>query len=200
MQVVDFHMHFFARSFFEALAAQAPGERSVEERLGEVCAKTGIELPAADNVEHLARWRAEMERHGVEHMAAFASLPEEVPALAEADFDPFAAAVGEIQAVNGDYFAPAQDGRRFISADIARAIGYCSEQLGCRGVGQSSWGPTAFVFVPHAARAVEVVGALRDDGLLGAGLEAAICAPRNEGAVIEAATVDAQDCRAPAGG
>lgn len=84
MQVVDFHMHFFARSFFEALAQQAPGDRSVEDTLGELCTKTGIELPQADNVEHLARWRAEMERHGVEHLCAFASLPDEVPALAEA--------------------------------------------------------------------------------------------------------------------
>lgn len=123
-----------------------------------------------------------------------------LPALAEADFDPFAAAVGEIQAINGDYFAPAQGGRRYISADLARAVGYCSEQLGQRGVGQSSWGPTAFVFTPSEERARDVVAALRDAGVLGAGLEALICAARNEGAVIEPAGAGAQGRRAPARG
>lgn len=84
MGVVDFHMHFFARSFFETLAGQATGDTSVDERLAGLAAKTGIELPPADNAAHLARWLAEMEHHDVEHMAAFASVPEEIPALAEA--------------------------------------------------------------------------------------------------------------------
>ena len=84
MSVIDFHMHFFARSFFEGLAGQVPGAKSVDETLAGLCEKTGIELPPADNQQHLARWLAEMERHDVEHMGAFASLPEEVPTLAAA--------------------------------------------------------------------------------------------------------------------
>lgn len=84
MNVVDFHMHFFSAPFFEALAAQAPGADAPQEQLARLAERTGIELPSADLGEHLARWTAEMDRHEVQHMAAFASLPEEVPAVAEA--------------------------------------------------------------------------------------------------------------------
>jgi len=84
MDLFDFHAHFFARPFFEALAAQSPLEGSAEEKLEQVSAKTGIEIPSEDLGEHVTRWIAELDRHGVARMAAFASLPEEAPAVAEA--------------------------------------------------------------------------------------------------------------------
>lgn len=84
MDLFDFHAHFFARPFFDALAAQSPLEGSGEEKLAQVTSATGIELPSEDVKEHTARWLAELDRHGVARMAAFASLPEEVPAVAEA--------------------------------------------------------------------------------------------------------------------
>jgi hypothetical protein len=84
MAIVDFHMHFFSRPFFDALAAQSPQPGTPRERLERVSERTGIELPPDDLDEHLGRWLSEMDRHGVDHMAAFASLPEEIPAVAEA--------------------------------------------------------------------------------------------------------------------
>ena len=84
MSIVDFHLHFFSRPFFDALAEQSPLEGTSEEKLAAVSRRTGIELPPADTGEHLARWLAELERAGVEHAATFASLPEEIPAVAEA--------------------------------------------------------------------------------------------------------------------
>ena len=84
MDLFDFHAHFFARPFFDALAAQSPLEGSGEEKLAQVTSATGIELPSEDVKEHAARWLAELDQHGVARMAAFASLPEEVPAVAEA--------------------------------------------------------------------------------------------------------------------
>lgn len=84
MTLVDFHMHLFSRPYFEALAALSPLPGSVEERLAEVSARAKIELPPKELSAHVARWIAEFDRHGVEHAAAFASAPEEVPALAEA--------------------------------------------------------------------------------------------------------------------
>ena len=84
MDLFDFHAHFFARSFFDALAAQSPQEGTPEEKLARVTSATGIELPAEDVGEHTSRWLAELDRHGVARMAAFASLPEEAPAVAEA--------------------------------------------------------------------------------------------------------------------
>jgi predicted TIM-barrel fold metal-dependent hydrolase len=82
--LVDFHLHFFSRPFFDALAEQSPQEGTPEERLQLVAARTGIELPPNDTAEHLGRWLAELEKHGVDHAAAFASAPEEIPAVAEA--------------------------------------------------------------------------------------------------------------------
>lgn len=84
MAIVDFHLHYFSRPFFEALAGQSPQEGDVAERLARVAERTGIELPDVDPERHRARWLAELERHGVEHAACFASLPEEVPTVAAA--------------------------------------------------------------------------------------------------------------------
>jgi hypothetical protein len=84
MAIVDFHMHFFSRPFFDAMAAQSPQPGSVEDKLVRVSQKTGIEIPPGDLAAHTERWLKEMELKGVEHMAAFASLPDEIPALAEA--------------------------------------------------------------------------------------------------------------------
>jgi len=84
VRVIDFHSHFFARSFFEALAVQAPGTETPQARLDALVAATGIELPPASVAEHLARWTAELDAHGVEHLCTFASAPEEAAAVAEA--------------------------------------------------------------------------------------------------------------------
>jgi predicted TIM-barrel fold metal-dependent hydrolase len=84
VSVIDFHLHLFARPFFDALAAQSPQPGSVEEKLARASAKAGFELPTPDLAAHVARWSAEFERHQVEHACAFASVPEEIAALAEA--------------------------------------------------------------------------------------------------------------------
>ncbi len=84
MRVIDFHSHFFSRPFFDALAAASPRPGSIEEKLAAVSNATGIELPSPDLATHLARWVADLDAKGVEHLVTFASLPEEVPAVAEA--------------------------------------------------------------------------------------------------------------------
>jgi hypothetical protein len=84
MGVIDFHMHLFSRAYFEALASQSPLAGTVEDKLAAVAGKTGLELPPADVAEHTARWLQQMERHGVEHLCAFASAPEEIPSLSQA--------------------------------------------------------------------------------------------------------------------
>ena len=84
MRLIDFHSHFFSLPFFEALAALAPGPEDSGTKLAGVARRAGFELPPADVGRHLARWTADLDRHGVEHMVTFASVPEEVPAVAEA--------------------------------------------------------------------------------------------------------------------
>ncbi len=84
MDVIDFHMHLFSRGYFEALASQSPRPGAAPEKLVQLAAATGVELPPADLAAHTARWLGEMDAHGVEHLCAFASAPEEAAAVAEA--------------------------------------------------------------------------------------------------------------------
>jgi beta-RFAP synthase len=108
---------------------------------------------------------------GTAEKAAFAALPpfpemvaaqlcrltllRLLPGLAEADFAAFASSVGEIGALLGDYFAPVQGGR-YSSPPVAAVLRWLAE-AGYAGIGQSSWGPTGFVFVedPLEAQALE---------------------------------------------
>ncbi len=95
MRVIDCHSHFFSRPFFDALADLSPLPGDREAKLHGLVQKTGIELPSPDLAEHLQRWLGELDRHGVEHLVTFASLPQEIPAVAEAA----ARAQGRITAV-----------------------------------------------------------------------------------------------------
>lgn len=79
MAIIDFHSHFFSATFFKTLASQSPLAGDVTSRLAAVVAKTKIEIPPDDVGLHLARWTSELDRHGVEHLATFASVPEEIP-------------------------------------------------------------------------------------------------------------------------
>ncbi|MEO6711625.1 MAG: amidohydrolase family protein [Planctomycetota bacterium] len=83
MRIIDFHLHLFSRTYFEALAALSPLPGSVEERLAELERRVGIEIPPRELANHVQRWLASMDAHGVEQAAAFASLPEEIPVLAQ---------------------------------------------------------------------------------------------------------------------
>ena len=81
--LTDFHTHFFSWMFFHTLANQSPGEESSDEKLARVSAKTGVEVPPNDTAAHVARWIDQMDAHGVDHMVSFASVPTEIPVLAE---------------------------------------------------------------------------------------------------------------------
>jgi len=84
MGLVDFHTHWFSRTYFETLAAQSPLPGTTAEKLAAVAAKAGFELPPADDEAHRARWIAELDRHQVDHIVAFGSVPEETPVVARA--------------------------------------------------------------------------------------------------------------------
>ncbi|HUR28770.1 MAG TPA: amidohydrolase family protein [Planctomycetota bacterium] len=83
MRIVDFHLHLFSRTYFETVAALSPQPGDVETRLADVERRLGLELPSRDLAQHVRRWIASMDEHGVEHAAAFASVPEEIPVLAQ---------------------------------------------------------------------------------------------------------------------
>lgn len=87
------------------------------------------------------------------------TLMQVLPALVEADLARFAAGISEIQRTVGDHFAPAQGGR-FTSPAVADAVQRAVE-CGYEGVGQSSWGPTGFVFTEGEDEALALVTELR---------------------------------------
>jgi beta-ribofuranosylaminobenzene 5'-phosphate synthase len=110
-------------------------------------------------------------------------LLQALPALVEHDLESFGAAIGELQAHVGDYFAPVQGGGRFLSPRVGAAM-QALAHAGARGIGQSSWGPTGFAFVADAAHAHAAVAALRTDAGFAA-LDIRVCRGLNHGAQID---------------
>ncbi len=82
--LIDFHTHFFSKSFFNALARASAFSDDPESAVKRVASAAGIEIPSQDNDEHLQKWLREMDRHGVSHAVSFASVPEEISVVAEA--------------------------------------------------------------------------------------------------------------------
>jgi len=108
-----------------------------------------------------------------------------LPGLGEADFAAVADSVGEIGARLGDYFAPVQGGR-YASPRVAAVLEWL-RAAGFSGIGQSSWGPTGFVFVADRREAQALESELaRRFGASGA-LSFSVCAGRNRGAEIRRA-------------
>lgn len=148
--------------------------------------------------------------HGADERKAFAELPpfseeeagklcrlvlmQALPAAAEGDFAAFGAAITAIQAIVGDYFAPAQGGRRFTSAAVESLVGRLAA-AGATGVGQTSWGPTGFAFAPDAAEARRLE-ALAQAEAEASGLTLAVVAGSDRGARIDAVYADIAENRA----
>ena len=112
-----------------------------------------------------------------------------LPGVAEADFAAFADATMRLQDCIGDYFSSAQGGR-YASSGVGQALEYLRER-GVKGIGQSSWGPTGFVFTPGDARARELVAALRRVSGEDTGICLSIVRADNHGAGISVAPAPA---------
>jgi len=162
--------------------------------------------PIVSRVEFPPQWRIllVMERaasglHGEREVRAFQNLPafpealasqlcrlmlmQALPALAEQDIEGFGQAIGELQRVTGDYFAPAQGGR-FARPAVAEVLAWAEKQ-GIAGVGQSSWGPTGFAIVEGEDRAAALARAAQSRWGQSGGLQFEVCAGRNRGADVE---------------
>lgn len=140
--------------------------------------------------------------HGPEEIAAFARLPPMqeavaatlarwcllglMPALAEEDFAAFSIAIDEIQSRVGDYFAPCQGGDRYASPRVAAALDSVRARFALRGVGQTSWGPTGFVFAPDQDTAEAVTAHVNASAEAASRLRCQVVTGCNHGAIIEA--------------
>lgn len=120
-----------------------------------------------------------------------------LPALVEADFTTFSRAIAALQRVIGDYFAAVQSGP-YTSARVHEVMRRLGQDDGIEGVGQSSWGPTAFAFIDSAARAAELRETLEARHADTPGLRFVVCGGRNHGARIEC-QLPAANRRAAAG-
>ena len=122
----------------------------------------------------LATPRAAPGLAGVAERRAFESLPpmaaervgricrltlmQVAPAALTGDVRAFGAAITEIQAIVGEYFAPAQGGR--YATTTGCAVTELALARGAHGVGQSSWGPTVFALVAGEAAAASLADAV----------------------------------------
>jgi beta-RFAP synthase len=104
-----------------------------------------------------------------------------LPALEARDFDGFTAEVGYLQARMGTYFASLQGGP-IVSSGVAKVLDWVATQ-GLKGIGQSSWGPTGFVFVQSESDGTALLENLQNLGG-GAGLRFQVVRGRNQGAEI----------------
>ena len=107
-----------------------------------------------------------------------------LPAVVEQDFATFSQAIAEVQAIVGDYFAHVQTAGRYTSPRVRRAVEHVQRVCGVTGVGQSSWGPPAFVFADSQIVAEALVKELESRFGDEAGLAFMISAARNCGATI----------------
>lgn len=168
-------------------------------------AKNGLAAPIVSHMDFPERWRVilllDPQRrgiHGADEVRAFTQLPpfsdsdagrlcrlvvmKMLPAVAEQDIVSFGAAVTEIQACVGGYFAPAQGGSAFTSPDVAAVLA-ALDGAGAVGIGQSSWGPTGFAFAHSEDDARRLAGIARSHPR-GQGLDIRVCAGFNRAAEI----------------
>ena len=118
------------------------------------------------------------------HQAELISLTREtiLPALLQADFDTFAEAIYQFGKTSGSYFAEIQGGP-FNGKRITEMI-QIARQLGIKGVGQTSWGPTIYLLAPSQADAEKVAQLLREHLLPDESLQ--ITGPQNQGYLLKA--------------
>jgi beta-RFAP synthase len=87
-----------------------------------------------------------------EREALLSCIEERIlPALQERRFIDFANGITDYNRMSGNLFAAVQGGA-YNGPDIAECVGQLIGH-GCKGVGQSSWGPTVFCLEPNASEA-----------------------------------------------
>jgi beta-RFAP synthase len=155
-----------------------------------------VELPEAWRFV-LVRPRGQRGLSGAAERKAFARLPPVpaertaalrreaaevlLPAAAAGRFEEFSESLYRFGYEAGLSFSARQGGA--FAGPRLTALVQAIRELGVRGVGQSSWGPTLFVLLPSADAAAEFLLRLRQPSWA-ADLELTITAPANRGATI----------------
>ncbi|MGE3775891.1 MAG: hypothetical protein AB7F89_01800 [Pirellulaceae bacterium] len=108
-----------------------------------------------------------------------------LPAARAAEFDRFSESLYRFGRDAGLNFAPIQGGP-YHGPHVTALVNRLRE-LGVRGVGQSSWGPTVFALCPNQDRATELAARLHSEPAA-AGAQIGIAAPWNQGAILRVQT------------
>ena len=114
--------------------------------------------------------------HGAGEHDAFARLPQFsklcaaalsrtvlmqlMPAVVEQDFASFTQAVYKLQATMKDYFSSVEE-QKISRFNSMKLLEYLDKQ-GIKGIGQTSWGPTAFAITENQAQAEALKAELKD--------------------------------------
>ena len=122
-------------------------------------ARPGVSGAAETSVFATLPVPAEHEVERVSHLVLMAMLP----AVVDGDVSAFGHALSEVQRINGRWFAHAQGGTFAPgpTTDLIRRM----QEWGAAGVGQSSWGPTAYAVVEGDSAAHDLATRVR--GALG---------------------------------
>jgi beta-RFAP synthase len=138
----------------------------------------------------------EAERRGLSALAPFPPalaahlchivLMDILPSAAEGDFSSFARGITEMQQTIGEYFAPVQGGV-FASPDVEAALRAVATRHPA-GIGQTSWGPTGFAFLPSQHDADAALATACEAMRGKPHIECSVVTGRNRGAVIHVAS------------
>ncbi|RZU02729.1 beta-RFAP synthase [Rivibacter subsaxonicus] len=112
-----------------------------------------------------------------------------LPGAADADFRAFANGITHVQQLLGGHFAAAQGGTAYTSPAVGRLLGWIENEAPAlidlpAAVGQSSWGPTGFAFVPNSGAADALLNAAREAGVLDPALRVSVVRTRSQGALV----------------
>ncbi len=176
--------------------------------------KTSRLPPLVSRLKFPSRWRVLLVFddhregiHGEAELQAFRDLPgfpearaahlchlvlmRILPAVAEADQAAFGAGIAELQTEVGRHFGPSQGGGLFASPAVGEAVRFLAARGGF-GPGQSSWGPTGFVFADSADTAAELGAMFRREARFAA-LRLLIASANNRGATVETGSLQELD-------
>ncbi len=134
-------------------------------------------------VHGVAEWDAFAKLKPAQHNLRGLVLQHMLPALQRGDLLTFGAYMQDLQAYNGDYFAPIQGGR-YASKDVAEVLAWLQAN-GAVCVGQSSWGPTGFAILENASMASQLKTVVQQAFVAQSNLSFSLCCGNNRGAQIE---------------
>jgi beta-ribofuranosylaminobenzene 5'-phosphate synthase len=105
------------------------------------------------------------------------------PALQRADLLAFGGCMVDLQAYNGEYFAPIQGGY-YASLDVAAVLVWLQKN-GAACMGQSSWGPTGFAIFENQQQAESLLSQAQLAFASKANISFELCCGKNTGAAIQ---------------